>query len=97
MMTTVAAAARAGAIRTGGVETPGDVMTGTIPVSALTDTMTGMTPADVLGDVAIEMTHATGRDATIRDDGATEADQQIVGIVVEDVLRLGPTPLGTLD
>ena len=97
MMTTVGAAARAGAIRTGGAETPGDAMTGTIPVGALTDTMTGMTPADVLGDVAIEMTLATGQVATIQDDGTTEANQQIVGIVAGDVLRLVPTPLGNLD
>ena len=81
----------------GGVETPGDAMIEMIPGGAQTDTMTEMTPADALGDVAIEMTLATGQVATIRDDGTTEADQQIVGIVVGDVLRLVPTPLGNLD
>ena len=97
MKMTVTVAAREDAIRMGGAETPGDAMTGMIPVGAPADMMTGRTLVDALGDVAIEMTLATGQVATIHDDGTTVADRQIVGIVVGDVLRLVPIPLGRLD
>ena len=97
MKMTVTVAAREDAIRMGGAETPGDAMTEMIPVGAPADMMTGRTLVDALGDVAIEMTLATGQVATIHDDGTTVADRQIVGIVVGDVLRLVPIPLGRLD